>query len=97
MGTLEFMAVILFGYLIGFKPSDLKNMIVLSILTAFGISVGVLVFMVGKAFLLSPNGPYAVAAFLSACFAIWKLGASKPHKQESVLDKRLNAMARKAG
>jgi hypothetical protein len=97
MGTLEFMAVILFGYLIGFKPSDLKNMLVLSILTACGVGAGILVFMVGKAFLLSPNGPYAVAAILSACFAIWKLGVSAPQKQESVLDRRLNAVARKAG
>jgi len=66
MGMLEFMAVILFGYLIGFKPSDLKNMIVLSVMAAAGIGIGVLVFMVGRQFLLSPNGPYAIVAILSA-------------------------------
>lgn len=98
MGLLEFMAVILFAYLIGFKPSDLRNMVVLSVLAAAGIGIGILVFMVGKAFLLSPNGPYAIAAILSACFITWKLGVSAPpRKEESVLDRRLHAVARKTG
>ena len=95
MGMLEFMAVILFGYLIGFKPSDLKNMILLSALIACGIGIGVLVFIVGKAFLLSPDGPYAVAAFLFVCFATWKLGVEQ-QKQESPLDRRQNVTARTA-
>ncbi len=95
MGMLEFMAVILFGYLIGFKPSDLKNMIILSALIGCGIGIGVLVFIVGKAFLLSPDGPYAVAAFLFVCFATWKLGVEQ-QKQESPLDRRQNVTARTA-
>ena len=95
MGMLEFMAVILFGYLIGFKPSDLKNMIILSALTACGIGIGVLVFILGKAFLLSPNGPYAVAAFLFVCFATWKFGVEQ-QKQEVSLDRRQNVAARRA-
>ena len=95
MGMLEFMAVILFGYLIGFKPSDLKNMIILSALTACGIGVGVLVFILGKAFLLSPGGPYAVAAFLFVCFAVWKLGVEQ-QKQEASIDRRPNVATRTA-
>jgi hypothetical protein len=95
MGLLEFMSVILFGYLIGFKPSDLKNMVILSALTAAGIGVGVLVFIVGKAFLLSPNGPYAIAAFLFVCFATWKLGVEQ-QKQEDTLDRRPNVAGRHA-
>ena len=95
MGMLEIMAVILFGYLIGFKPSDLKNMIILSALTGCGIGIGVLVFIVGKAFLLSPDGPYAVAAFLFVCFATWKLGVEQ-QRHGSPLDRRLNVAARKA-
>jgi hypothetical protein len=99
MGLLEFMAVILFAYLIGFKPSDLRNMVVLTVLAAAGIGIGVLLFMVGRAFLLSPNGPYAIAAILSACFITWKLGVTPQNQQhqESPLDRRMHAVARKGG
>jgi len=97
MGMLEFMAVILFGYLIGFKPSDLKNMIVLSVMAAAGIGIGVLVFMVGRQFLLSPNGPYAIVAILSACFFTWKFGVTPPRHKETPLDRRVHAVAGKTG
>ena len=96
MGLLEFMAVILFGYLIGFKPSDLRNMIILSAMVAFGIGIGGLAFIVGRAFLLSPNGPYAIAAVLFVCFVTWKFGVD-PQNQELTLDRRPNVAARKAG
>ena len=98
MGGLEFTAVILFAWVIGFKPSDLRNMVVLSALIAGGIGIGVLVFMVGKAFLLSPNGPYAIAAILSVCFFTWKFGVTPPQqREETALDRRVHAVARKAG
>jgi hypothetical protein len=94
MGGLEFTAVILFAWLIGFKPSDLRNMVVLSVLLGCGIGAGVLIFMVGREFLLSPNGPYAIAAILSACFFIWKLGVTPPQPhEESPLERRVSALA----
>jgi hypothetical protein len=96
MGLLEFMAVILFGYLIGFKPSDLKNMLVLCLMGVFGIGIGVLAFMAAKTFLLSPNGPYAIAAILFVCFATWKLGVDQQEPELTPLDRRANFTARKA-
>ena len=95
MGLLEFMAVILFGYLIGFKPSDLKNMAILSVMTVCGIGIGFLVFMVGRAFLLSANGPYAIAAILFVCFVTWKFGIQQKN-QELTLDRRPNVAVRKS-
>jgi len=90
MGPLEIMAVIMFGYLIGFKPSDFKNMVILSGAVGLGISIGLLVYFVGSELFLSENGPYAIAVIIFASFVTWKFGAPSKYT-EPTIDRRKRA------